>query len=83
MLDSGIYRSFNNANYVWVSGNDYRSTFGSDSLAPVVGKTITGNNIPANTRIDGGFISASGNYGYLDISQRITGNINQNTSKTT
>ena len=80
VLDSGIYRSRNNSRYIYVNGSDYRATFGTDSTDPVLGKTITGNNIRSNTRVDGGYISASGNYGYLFLSQTLSGNINQNTS---
>ena len=79
VLDSGQYRSRNGSRYLYVSATDYRSTFGSDSLNPVLGKTISGTNIRANTRVDGGFISATSNYGYLYLSQTLSGNINQNT----
>ena len=79
VLDSGQYRSRNGSRYLYVSGTDYRSTFGSDSLNPVLGKTISGTNIRSNTRVDGGFISATSNYGYLFLSQTLSGNINQNT----
>ena len=80
VLDSGQYRSRNGSRYLYVSGTDYRNTFGSDSLNPVLGKSISGSNIRANTRVDGGFISASSNYGYLFLSQTLSGNINQNNS---
>jgi len=80
VLDSGIYRSRNGSRYIYVNGSDYRATFGTDSTDPVLGKIITGNNIRNNTRIDGGYISSSGNYGYLFLSQTLSGNINQNTS---
>ena len=79
ILDSGIYRSRNGNRRLYVSGSDYRSTFGSDSLAPVLGKTISGSNIRSGTRIDGGFISSSSNYGYFNLSQTLSGNINANT----
>lgn len=80
VLDSGQYRSRNGSRYLYVSATDYRSTFGSDSLNPVLGKAISGTNIRANTRVDGGFISATSNYGYLFLSQTLSGNINQNNS---
>jgi hypothetical protein len=80
VLDSGQYRSRNGSRYLYVSGTDFRATFGSESLDPVLGKTISGNNIRTGTRIDGGFISATSNYGYLFLSQTLSGNINQNTS---
>ena len=80
VLDSGLYRSRNNSRYLYVNGSDYRSTFGTDSTDPVLGKTISGSNIRSNTRVDGGYISASGNYGYLYLSQTLSGNINQNSS---
>ena len=80
VLDSGQYRSRNGSRYLYVSGTDFRSTFGSDSLTPVLGKSISGSNIRSNTRVDGGFISATSNYGYLFLSQTLSGNINQNTS---
>ena len=79
VLDSGIYRSRNGNRRLYVSGTDYRTTFGSDSLAPVLGKTISGSNIRSGTRIDGGFISATSNYGYFNLSQTLSGNINANT----
>ena len=65
---------------MYVSGTDFRATFGSDSLNPVLGKAVTGTNIRSNTRVDGGFISASSNYGYLYLSQTLSGNINGNVS---
>ena len=80
VLDSGQYRSRNGSRYLYVSGTDYRATFGTDSLNPVLGKSISGSNIRSNTRVDGGFISATSNYGYLFLSQTLSGNINQNTS---
>ena len=36
-------------------------------------------NIRSGTRIDGGFISSSSNYGYFNLSQTLSGNINANT----
>ena len=80
VLDSGQYRSRSGSRYLYVSGTDYRATFGSESLDPVLGKTISGNNIRTGTRVDGGFISATSNYGYLFLSQTLSGNINQNSS---
>ena len=56
---------------MYVSSTDYRATFGTDSLNPVLGKEVSGTNIRSNTRIDGGFMSASSNYGYLFLSQNI------------
>jgi hypothetical protein len=76
-LDSGLYGSGNNSQYVYVSGNDYRATFGSQDLTPVIGKVITGSNIPSGTTILSGYIGATGdNYGYFQISKTTTGNIN-------
>ena len=80
VLDSGLYRSRNGSRYLYVNASDYRSTFGTESTDPVLGKTISGSNIRANTRVDGGYIASSGNYGYLFLSQTLSGNINQNGS---
>ena len=79
-LNSGQYNSRNGSRYIYVSSTDYRSTFGTDSLNPVLGKEITGGNIRPNTRIDGGFMSASSNYGYFFLSQTLSGNIGANSS---
>ena len=79
VLNSGQYRSRNGSRYLYVSSTDYRATFGTDSLNPVLGKEVSGTNIRSNTRIDGGFMSASSNYGYLFLSQTLSGNINANT----
>ena len=79
ILDSGLYRSRNGNRRLYVSAADYRSTFGSDSLAPVLGKTISGSNIRSGSRIDGGYISPTSNYGYFNLSQTLSGNINANT----
>ena len=79
-LDTGIYRSNRRSNYLWVNATDYRNTFGTTSLAPVSGLEIDSNtgNIDGGTTINGGFISASGDYGYFILSDRLDGNINQN-----
>ena len=80
VIDSGQNRSRSGNDFVWISGTDYRSTFGSDSLAPVTGRVIQSNRLPAGTTITGGYISPTSNYGYFFLSQRLTGNINANTS---
>jgi hypothetical protein len=81
-LDSGLYNPGNNQGYVFVSGNDYRATFGSADLTPVVGRSITGTGIRTGTTITGGFIpTGSGdNYGYFTISQTTNNNINPGTT---
>ena len=79
-LDSGIYSTGNNSSYVFVSGIDYRTTFGSNDINFVVGRTITGANIRSNTTINDGFIDSSGNYGYFRLSRRTSGSISTNQS---
>ena len=87
-MDSGQYTSAQNRNYVFVSVSDYNTTFGTNSLTPVQGKTITNggsfNNIRPNTTITGGYMPSSGTYGYFRLSQNTTNNnsdrINSNTS---
>ena len=80
-LNSGVSNPGANQGYVFVSGTDYRNTFGSADLTPVVGRSITGTGIRAGTTITGGFIStgSSDNYGYFLISQSTNANINPNT----
>jgi hypothetical protein len=80
VLDSGQNRSNNGNSFIWVSAVDYRTTFGTNLLDIVTGKTIIGNNIPSGAYITGGYISPSSNYGYFFISQNITGNIQRNVS---
>jgi len=80
VLDSGQNRSNNGNSFIWVSAVDYRTTFGTNLLDIVTGKTIIGNNIPNGAYITGGYISPSSNYGYFFISQNITGNIQRNVS---
>jgi len=77
-LDSGLYATGNNNDYVFVSGVDYRTTFGSADTNLVLGKTITGSNIPSGTTITSAYIptSSSDNYGYFFLSKRTTGTIN-------
>jgi len=79
-LDTGIYRSNRRSNYLWVNATDYRNTFGTTSLAPVSGLEVDSNtgNIRNGTTINGGFIADTGDYGYFILSDRLTGNINQN-----
>ena len=79
-LNTGIYRSPRGANYVYVNAADYRSTFGSADLDPVIGSIVTGGNIPAGTTITGGQINSTGDYGYFRLSDRLTNNITQNQS---
>ena len=79
-LDSGIYRSRNDRNFVYVNAGDYRNTFGSNNLSFVQGRQITGAGIPSGTVITGGQINNNNNYGYFFISNNTTGNINANTN---
>jgi len=80
VLDSGQFRSRNGNDFIYVSATDYRSTFGGTSVDPVAGKVIQSNRLPSGTTVTGGFIDSSGNYGYLTLSQRLTGNVNSGTS---
>ena len=70
-INSGIYNSPNNRDYVYIDTADYQTTFGTTSRAPVLGKTITGSNIDANTTITDVYIS--GSYGYFRLSRRTQG----------
>jgi hypothetical protein len=79
-LDSGTNASGGNSNYIYVNATDYRATFGNNDLAAVTGKTITGSNIRSNTTIISGYISPTDSYGYFQISNTTSGNINANTS---
>lgn len=78
-LNSGDNFTNNNSNFIWISANDYRTTFNTTDLSLVTGRTITGSGIRAGTTITGGFINTSGNYGYFNISQTTSGPINANT----
>lgn len=77
-LDSGLFQTRNNDSFVYVSATDYRTTFNTNNISAVTGKTITGTGIPANTTITGGYIdpNSSSNYGYFNISNRTTQTIN-------
>jgi hypothetical protein len=68
----------NNRNYVFIDTADYQTTFGTTSSAPVLGKTITGSNIAANTTITNVYIS--GSYGYFRLSRNTTGQTNAGTA---
>ena len=81
-LDSGLYTSYNRNSTVYVNATDFRNTFGTN-VGAVFGATIVDNiqgRIPANTTITGGYIPGSGDYGYLRLSNRLSGNISQNSS---
>lgn len=69
-LNSGIYESPRDRNYIWIDTADYTSTFGTTSAAPVIGKTITGQNIRNNTTITNVYID--GTYGYFLLSRNTT-----------
>jgi hypothetical protein len=58
-----------NRNYVFVSATDYRNTFGTNSLEPVIGLEITGQYIQSNTTITDGRINEEGNYGFFRLSR--------------
>ena len=77
-LNSGQYRSNNGNQFIYVSASNYRSVFGSTNISPVLGATLSGTNIRSNTVINDGFISESGNYGYFQLSQNLSGNIQSN-----
>ena len=77
-LNSGIYNSPNNRNYVYIDTSDYQSTFGTTSRDPVLGKTITGSNIRANTTITDVYIS--GSYGFFRLSRNTNGQTNSGTA---
>ena len=77
-LNSGQYRSNNGNQFIYVSAANYRSIFGSTSITPVLGGVLSGTDIRSNTVINDGFISEDGNYGYLQLSQTLNGNIQAN-----
>jgi hypothetical protein len=77
-INSGIYNSPNNRNYVFIDTADYQTTFGTTSRAPVLGKTITGTNIRSNTTITDVYIS--GSYGYFRLSRNTQGQTNAGTA---
>jgi hypothetical protein len=79
-LDSGIYNSSNRNSYVFVNATDYRNTFGTNSIAPVNGLTITGSAFASGTQITGGRIDATGDYGYFFLNRRLQNNLNSGTS---
>ena len=81
-LDSGLYNGGNGSQYIYISGNDYRATFGSSDVTPVVGKTITGSVIQSATTILSAYISptAGDNYGYFQISKPTTAGVNPATA---
>jgi hypothetical protein len=82
VLNSGQNSRGNNTNFIWVSANDYRATFGSNDLNFVRGRPITGTMFAAGTTITGGFISSNNgdNYGYFFISKNTIQSINANVS---
>jgi len=79
VLDSGTFRTRRSI-YVSVSANDYRTTFGSADTNPVLGKAISGNNIPSGTFIQDAVIDATGNFGYFILSQQTSGTVNAGAS---
>jgi len=80
VLDSGIYSVGNNNRYIFVNSSDFRTTFGSNNVNEVVGKVISGTNIPTGTTITSGYMPSSGTYGYFYISQRTSGSISANST---
>jgi hypothetical protein len=72
-LDSGTYNS-RRTSFISVSATDYRNTFGTRDLTPVIGLPITGASIPSGTTITGGYIDPSTNYGYFQISRQTNEN---------
>ena len=80
VLNSGIYGSGNGSTYIYVNASDYRTTFGSNDLSLVIGRTITGSGIRSNTTIVSGYISPNSgdSYGYFQLNQGTNSNINPN-----
>ena len=74
-VNSGTYSNWPGSRYVEVSGSDYRAVFGSNDINFVLGKSITGTHIPANTTIVDGYIPSSNNWGYFRLSKNTTGSI--------
>ena len=84
VLDTGIYNSRGGSywsDFLSISATDYRNTFGDNNGDYVIGKPITGTNIPSGTTIDYVYIDSTGNYGYFYLSKPLTaGGIPANSS---
>jgi hypothetical protein len=79
-LNSGQNSNWNGSDYIFVSGTDYRATFGDSQDYHVLGKTITGTGIQSNTTITQAYINNNNNYGYFRLSRRTNASISSNTS---
>jgi len=79
-LNSGLYSRVNDSNYIWVSANDYRATFGSNDTNFVIGRTITGTMFASGTTITQAYISPNSgdNYGYFFLSRNTIQSVDSN-----
>ena len=74
-INSGSSNWGNNNNYINISANDYATVFGSRDRGLVLGKSITGSNIPSNSVILDAYISPNNgdNYGWFRLNNRAQG----------
>jgi len=79
-VNSGLYNRGSNTNFLWISAADYRAQFGSNDTSFIVGKSISGTGIRANTTVNDARIDATGNYGWIRISSRTTQSISSGTT---
>jgi len=80
VLDSGIYNTGNNSQYLYINAVDFRATFGTYETESVIGVPVTGTNIQSNTTVQDAYIASSGSYGYFRLSRRTSGSISANSS---
>jgi len=80
LLNSGIYNSGNNSEYIYINASDYRTTFGSTDLSPVIGKSISGGNTVTGAVVNSGYVDPTGNYAYFRLSQKTSGTVSANTT---
>ena len=80
VLDSGIYNTGSNSQYLYINAVDFRNTFGTYETESVIGVPVTGTNIRSNTTVSDAYIASSGSYGYFRLSRRTSGSISANSS---
>ena len=80
VLNSGINSRGSNTNFIWVSANDYRATFGNNDTNFVLGRPITGTMFASGTTITQAYISPNSgdNYGYFSLSRNTIQSISSN-----
>ena len=78
-INSNPTRNWGRNNYIPIDAADYRTVFGSNNTSLVIGKSITGTNIPSNTTIIDARVDSNGSYGWFRLSNRTTNGIPQGT----